>query len=217
MNPIGYFKSYIRSAILRKKFSSSVIYPGACLDRFSVLGECSVLFRDVAFINSTLGAYSYVQAKSVVCNAEIGKFCSIASNVYIGLASHPTHMASTSPIFFDNSQPLPRFFGDWSIFSEKLPFTKIGADVWIGHGAMFKAGVVIGVGAVIGAGSVVTKDIPPYSIAAGNPCKVIKYRFSQDIINRLMLTEWWMRGDDELKRLSRLFVDPLKLLERLED
>ena len=208
-------KSYFRLLLIRRKYPTSVVHAGTYLDRLSELGSYSVLFRNVTLMNSSLGAYSYVQSNSVICNAEVGKFCSIASNVHIGLANHPMHMVSTSPVFYDNSQPLPKFMVDEMIFCEELPRTSIGPDVWIGHGVMIKAGVSIGVGAVIGAGSVVTKDIPPYSIAVGNPCKVIKYRFSIETVDRLVNCEWWMRCDSELKGLSSFFDDPLKLVDAL--
>ena len=176
----------------------------------------AVLFRDAALINSSLGAYSYIQSGSVVRNAEIGKFCSIASNVSIGLANHPMHMVSTSPVFYDNAQPLPKFFINSCIYAETLPRTIIGADVWIGQGVMIKAGVTIGIGAVIGAGSIVTKDIPPYTIAAGNPCKNIRLRFTEEFVTRLISTEWWRKNDSELELITNLFAEPLKLLEALE-
>ena len=209
-------KSYFRLLLIRRKFPTSVVHGGAYLDRFSELGGCSVLFRNVTLINSSLGAYSYVQSNSVICNTEVGKFCSIASNVHIGLANHPMHMVSTSPVFYDNTQPLPKFITDEVFFSEELPATKIGSDVWIGHGVIIKAGVSIGIGAIIGAGSVVTKDIAPYSIAVGNPCRIIKFRFSEDVINRLILSEWWMKSDSELKKLVNSFADPIELLNILE-
>ncbi len=216
MSILSSIKSCFRLLYLRKKFPASVIYSGVSLDRFSVLGHYSVLFKDVALIKSSLGAFSYVQSSSVICNAEIGKFCSIASNVYIGLGSHPMHMVSTSPVFYDNSQPLPKFMVFEKLFSDELPRTIIGSDVWIGHGVIIKAGVSIGVGAVIGAGSVVTKDIAPYAIAAGNPCRPIKFRFSEDIVNHLLLSKWWARNDNEIMKLSRFFVDPIKFIDSLE-
>ena len=216
MNPVSWLKSYIRGIILRIKFPTSVIYAGASVDKSSTLGEYSVLFRDVALMNSSLGAYSYVQSDSVVCNTEIGKFCSIASNVSIGLANHPMHMVSTSPVFYDNAQPLPKFLINSRIYVEKLPRTIIGSDVWIGQGVMIKAGVTIGVGAVIGAGSIVTKNIPPYAIVAGNPCKNIRFRFAEEIVTRLISSEWWRKSDSEIELMANLFVEPLKLLEELE-
>ena len=157
-----------------------------------------------------------MQSGSVICNTEVGSFCSIASNVYVGLAAHPMHMVSTSPVFYDKSQPLPKFMMDRIIFSEALPRTTISSDVWIGHGVIIKAGISIGVGAVIGAGSVVTKSVAPYMIAAGNPCREIRSRFSEDIVNGLLQSEWWTRSDGELMDLAYLFVDPLKFLNALE-
>ena len=212
----NWVKANIRELFLRKKFPTSVIHSGVTVDQTSVLGEYSVLFQDVTLMNSSLGAYSYVQSESVVCNAEIGKFCSIASGVSIGLANHPMHMVSTSPVFYDNSQPLPKFLINERIFTETLSRTIIGADVWIGQGVMVKAGVKIGVGAVVGAGSVVTKDVAPYVIAAGNPCRQIRPRFSEDIVCRLIASEWWTLSDTRLKEFSSLFADPVKLLDALE-
>jgi acetyltransferase-like isoleucine patch superfamily enzyme len=207
LNPLAWAKSYIRGVILRKKFPTSVIYAGASIDQSSVLGEYSVLFQNVSLMDSTLGAYSYVQSGGVVYNVEIGKFCSIASNVTIGLGAHPLRMVSTSPVFYDNTQPLPKFFVNDQIFAETLPRTIIGADVWIGQGAMIKAGVTIGVGAVIGAGSIVTKDIAPYVVAAGNPCRQIRPRFTEDITRQLLLSKWWELKDDQLRKLAPAFAD----------
>ena len=216
MNPLTWIRSYIRRVILRKRYPTSIIHFGVIVDQLSVLGKYSVLFKDVVLINSTLGAYSYVQASSVVCNAVIGKFCSIASNVNVGLADHPLQMVSTSPIFYDNTQPLPKFLINRRAIAKVIPPTIIGADVWIGNGAMIKAGVTIGVGAVIGAGSIVTKDVPPYVIAAGNPCRQIRTRFSKDITSRLISSAWWERSDKELEELASLFVEPVKLLNKLD-
>ncbi len=207
MNPLAWFKTFIRRAILRKKFPTSVIHSGATADQLSVLGEYSVLFQDVALISSNLGAYSYIQSRSVICNAKIGRFCSIASNVSIGLAEHPLHMVSTSPIFYDYTQPLPKFLISSQIFTESLPQTIIGADVWIGQGVMIKAGVTIGVGAVIGAGSIVTKDVAPYGIAVGNPCRQIRPRFAEHITQQLISSKWWELKDADLKKLAPVFVD----------
>lgn len=215
MNPIPSVKKFIKRIILQKKFPNSIIHAGASIDKLSIMGEHSVLFRNSTLIDSTLGAYSYIQSGSIICNADIGKFCSIAGNVYIGLASHPTHMVSTSPVFYDATQPLPKFFIDKQLFAEALVRTRIGADVWIGQGVMIKAGIKIGVGAVIGAGSVVTKDVAPYSICAGNPCKEIRLRFPEEIINSLILSMWWDKSEIDLILLANLFVEPSKLLIEL--
>lgn len=206
----------VRERRLRERFPLSVIYSGATVDRSSVLKDYSVLFRNASLVNSVLGAYSYVQSDSGIFNAEIGPFCSIAGNVIIGLAAHPTSMVSTNPVFYDNEQPLPVFFTKSRQFTRNLPRTVIGADVWIGHGVMIKAGIRIGAGAVIGAGSMVTKDIAPYVIAAGNPCRLIRLRFSEDICRRLLAARWWELGEARLKELAPLFSDPEALLAELE-
>lgn len=202
--------------LLRRRFPTSVIYPGAVVDRESILGRHSVIFRDLTLVGSRLGAYSYAQAETSVFNADIGPFCSIAGNVTIGLAMHPTHMVSTSPVFYDHEQPLPRFFTTQRIFVENLPRTFIGPDVWIGQGAMIKAGVQIGAGAVIGAGAIVTKDIAPYAIAAGNPCRVIRYRFPESVCQRLLASRWWELDDKELEQLAPFFGDPAQFLDKLD-
>lgn len=209
-------KAGIRKLLLRRKFPASIIYPGVTADQNCVLGEHSVLFRDVILMNSMLGSYSYLQSGTAVYNAEIGPFCSIAGGVTIGLAAHPTFMVSTSPVFYDNEQPLPRFFTKHQKFIQNLPRTVIGPDVWIGQGVMVKAGVQIGVGAVIGAGSIVTRDIPPYTIAVGNPCRPIRQRFPENISQRLLASRWWELDGSRLEQLAHLFTDPELLLDELE-
>lgn len=217
MNPWAEsIKAALRCFLLRKRFPTSVIYHGATANQGSVLGKHSVLFRDVTMVDSTLGAYSYAQSGTAIYNAEIGSFCSIAGDVIIGLAEHPTSMVSTSPVFYDNEQPLPRFFIKHRQFTPNLPRTVIGPDVWIGQGVMVKAGVQIGVGAVIGAGSIVTKNILPYAIAVGNPCRPIKLRFSEDACQRLLDSRWWEFDEAKLGKLASLFSEPELFLAALE-
>ncbi|WP_281040324.1 MULTISPECIES: CatB-related O-acetyltransferase [unclassified Mesorhizobium] len=81
----------------------------------------------------------------------------------------------------------------------------VGHDVWIGARAIIMSGVTIGNGAVIGAGSVVTKDVPPYAIVAGSPARIIRYRFSPDVVDRIQASEWWTWSDERIR-------DQIKLL-----
>lgn len=217
MNPlVAWAKASLRRFLLCRKFPNCVIYSGATADQSCVLGEYSVLFCDVVLMNTRLGSYSYVQSGSAIYNAEIGPFCSIAGSATIGLAAHPTSMVSISPVFYDNEQPLPRFFTKKRHFTQILPKTVIGPDVWIGQGVMVKAGVQIGAGAVIGAGAIVTKDVPPYVVAAGNPCRPIRLRFSEDVCQRLLDSRWWELGEARLEELGPLFSDVESFLNVLE-
>ena len=171
-------KKTIKYFLLQKKFPKGKIYYGTYLDKNSFIGKNTVLFRDVYLQNTKIDDYSYIQSNSILINVNVAKFCSIASNVKIGLPDHPFHMVSTSPVFYDNTQPLPCFFINKKIFEFDEKTTIVDSDVWIGYGAIIKSGVTIGVGAVVGAGAVVTKDIEPYSVVAGIPAKHIKDRKS---------------------------------------
>lgn len=91
--------------------------------------------------------------------------------------------------------------------------TTIGSDVWIGHGAIIKAGITIGHGTAIGAGSVVKKDVPPYAIVAGVPAKLIRYRFDNETVSQLLATNWWTLSDDEIQLLAEYIKSPSEFIE----
>ena len=199
----------------KRRFPSSILHNGVSIDSLSLLGENTVLFANVAVSDSMLGRSTYIQSGSVVSNCDIGAFCSIAGNVHIGLAVHPTNMTSTSPVFYDPSQPLPKFYVDTPIFTQNMPRTNIGSDVWIGQGALIKAGITIGVGAVIGAGSIVTKDVEPYTIVAGVPCRAIRKRFEAELCASLLASRWWELDDSALIFLSKSMASPELFLREL--
>ena len=143
---------------------------------------------------SSIGDYTYIEMGSRISAADVGKFCSIAPYVLIGLAEHPTQgFVSTHPMFY---RDLPQFGYDLVEDGnhEELVRTHIGNDVWIGAGACVRAGVTIGDGAVIGAGAVVTSDVPPYTICAGVPARPIRRRFDEETISFLLELRWWDRG-----------------------
>ncbi len=136
------------------------------------------------FLEDVLYLFDFVGDKLV-----IGKFCAIARGVRFLMngGNHAANGLSTYPFFifangWDHSRP-PRFphKGD----------TVIGHDVWLGYDAMILPGVHIGSGAVIGAGSVVTKDVRPYAIVAGNPAREVRRRFDDATIDRLLALAWW--------------------------
>ncbi len=215
MKLFAWVRVLILRIILRRRFETSVIYAGVSIDRSSVLGEYTVLFRDVALINSTLGAFSYVQTRTVICSAEIGKFCSVAGGVNIGLPQHSISSVSSHPIFYLKNTPLPKIFCDGDLYPA-VRKTVLGHDVWIGQGAMIMSGVIIGTGAVVGAGAVVTKDVPAYAIVGGVPAKIIKYRFSESIIKALLDSHWWNMPEKWLRDNHLLFRSPVELLNVLD-
>jgi acetyltransferase-like isoleucine patch superfamily enzyme len=180
------------------------------IDKSSIInGGCSI-------VHSEIGRYSAVGYQSELINCQVGSFCSIASNAYLGGAEHPLFWVSTSPVFqaVSHSGPQKRFA---LLPLPKAKTTIIGNDVWIGHRAIVKAGCVIGDGAVIGAGAVVTKDVPPYAIVGGVPAKVIKMRFSDAVINKLLEIRWWSFTEDQLRIIGPLMNDCEKLIQFIEE
>jgi len=91
----------------------------------------------------------------------------------------------------------------------------LGNDVWIGANTLIMGGIKVGDGAIIGAGAVVTKDIPAYAIAVGCPAKVIRYRFDEPTIGRLLALQWWNKPDQEIRNLARL-ISPEGPIDSLE-
>jgi virginiamycin A acetyltransferase len=90
----------------------------------------------------------------------------------------------------------------------------IGSDVWIGDDAKILSGITIGHGAVIGTGAIVTKDIPPYAIAVGNPAKVIKYRFNVAIISKFLDIAWWNWPEEKIREALPLLSNVPAFIEK---
>lgn len=167
-----------------------VIDPSASV-LHSQLGKWTQIGARSRIEETQFGDYSYVMEHCQIIYAEIGKFCSIASQVRINPPNHPTWRA-TSHHFTYRSQ----FYGfgedDEAIFQwRRYNKVTIGHDVWIGHGAIILPGVHVGTGAVVGAGSVVTQNVAPYTIVAGNPARAIRRRVSEEVETSLMKIQWW--------------------------
>lgn len=125
------------------------------------------------------------------CILRIGRYCSIAAGCQIILGgNHHTNWVSTYA-FYQEPDKFPRFSELGESNSTNHGDINIGNDVWIGRNVMILPGSTIGDGAVIGAGSTVAGKIPPYSIAVGNPCRVVKRRFSEEHIEKLEEIAWW--------------------------
>ena len=127
----------------------------------------------------------------------IGKYCSIGSGAVFMMAGNQGHRmdwVSTFPFYFQAN-----IFKASKNAYKKIGNTIIANDVWIGSEAMIMAGVNIGSGAVIAARTVVTKDVPPYAIVGGNPAQLIKYRFDDETIAKLLQLKWWDWSEEEVK------------------
>ncbi len=165
----------------------------------STMANNTTIYQRVRLHKVSLDSFSYVSNHTTIIGAKIGKFCCIGPNCRIGLGVHPTeNFVSTHPIFFSTQSHVGVTFTDKNFIHEFEDIT-IGNDVWIGANVLIKDGVTIGDGAIIGAGSMVTKDVNPYAIVAGNPAKLLRYRFLKEQINYLLDLKWWNKDIDEIK------------------
>jgi acetyltransferase-like isoleucine patch superfamily enzyme len=150
-----------------------------------------------------MGAHSYwsnfPDAPYNRSNIRIGKYCSISNHVVMddGMQLH-TNWATTSSLHFHFYRTLVDGFSKGDI--------EIGNDVWIGMGALIMSGVHIADGAVVAARAVVTKDVPPYAIVGGVPARILKYRFSFDVIQKFLKLKWWDWPDEKVKERMPLLL-----------
>ncbi|MCR4819718.1 MAG: Vat family streptogramin A O-acetyltransferase [Elusimicrobiales bacterium] len=196
--------------------------PGICYIKNAVKSP-NIIIGDYTYYHDPEGAdqfekhvthfYPFIGDKLI-----IGKFCAIASGIEFVMngANHRMNCISTYPFYIMG--------GDWGSamapVKDELPLkgdTIVGNDVWIGQNVTVMPGVHIGDGAIIGANAVVARDIPPYSIAVGNPCRVVKKRFSDEIISHLLEIKWW---DWDIEKIESSFAalssGDLSLIKKLK-
>lgn len=179
-------------------------------------GENKLLSHSV-FLNSSMGYASYVSDHSFIKNTVIGRYTCIANEVMTVAGNHPLSFASVHPAFYSTTQKLSYVkknkFDDFHYLdSQKRISVVIGNDVWIGARATILEGVTIGDGAVVAAGAIVTKDVPPYAIVGGVPAKIIKYRFDEETIKKLLELKWWEKDQAWIKSHADDFDDVEKVL-----
>ncbi len=171
------------------------------------------------FTNSSIGKYSYVGRNCSINNTKIGSYCSIGMNVKTGLGFHPVKFISTSPVFYKKKNVLGKTYVSEDKFIDYKGID-IGNDVWVGADSLIVDGVNIGHGVIVGAKTVVTKDIPPYAIVVGVPGKVIKYRFAEHLIERLLNLKWWDldmdKNKDQIENLFQHELDDIVLDQLIE-
>lgn len=164
---------------------------------------------------SQVDDYSYIAINGHLRMVSIGKFCSIGPNLLAGYGIHPLNGVSTSPMFYSTMCQNGSSLSKTNKITEQKPIV-IGNDVFIGANVTILDGVTIGDGAVIGAGAVVSKDIPPYAIAVGCPIKILRYRFPEDTIKKLLELKWWNMPEEKLPLVEQYFFDIEKFIKECE-
>jgi acetyltransferase-like isoleucine patch superfamily enzyme len=150
-----------------------------------------------------LGAFSYA-VSGFFFDVSIGRYCSMGEDLQFGRGDHPKTWLSTSPFQY---LPTPlfnvgqSFEGSAAYHAFRAPSSPVapvthrpitvGNDVWVGHAAFVRPGVTIGDGSIVAANAVVTRDVAPYTIVAGNPARVVGQRFPDSIVAELMALKWW--------------------------
>ena len=200
--------SYLIPKCIRKIFNR-------CAVKKSKIDSTARVDSGSIVVESEVGKYSYIGEHTSLLYVKVGNYTSISNYCAIGGGSHPIEWVSTSPVF-NNSKSI---LGVSLSLNEYDPFneTKIGNDVWIGSHCLIKSGVKIADGAVIGMGSVVTKDVGPYEIWAGNPARLIRKRFDDTMIQRLLEVKWWEWEYERIVKYADTFNSVDKFLNKLEE
>lgn len=199
--------SYLWAKLCKKIRGSAVIN--------SKIDKTSKIEAGCNIVNTTFDRYSFCGYDCSIVNCSVGAFCSIGDNVRIGGVRHPMEWVSTSPVFSSGKDSISKKFSRHNKKSDE--WTLIGSDVWIGDNVVVKAGVNIGDGAVVGMGSVVTKDIPPYAIAVGCPARIIRKRFDDYMIKRLLDIKWWHCDEAWLHEYAKYMTCPEEFISKVDN
>jgi len=178
-----------------------------------ISGKYTNVMYPCDIFNVNLGDYSYIAKNSSISNTNIGKFCSIGPNFCCGLGIHPINGISTAPMFYSTHCQNGFSLCDKNKISESKQIV-IGHDVFIGANVTVLDGIIIGNGAIIGAGAVVTKDVLPYAIVTGVPAKILRFRFNEEQISKLLQIQWWNLKETELLDIEKYFYNVDLLIKK---
>lgn len=173
---------------------------------YSTIGKDVRLAAYSDINNSLIGEFTSIGKNSKISSTNLGKFCAISWNVTINAIEHPLENISISAFPY-----VPEIGNFVEIRTQERKIVDIGNDVWIGAHSVIMPGIKIGNGVVVGAGCVVTKDIPDYAIVVGVPSRILKFRFSKEIIEELLTIKWWDLNENIIKQNIKLFQEKLTL------
>jgi phosphonate metabolism protein (transferase hexapeptide repeat family) len=184
----------------------------------SLLGPWTEIGEQNRLENVVMGDFSYSGPYCFFQNCVIRKFANIAAAVRVGPTRHPMdrptlHHFTYRPAMYGMADEDEAAFFSW----RESQVATVGNDTWIGHGAIIMPGVSVGDGAVVGSGSVVTRDLPPYSIAVGSPARAIKRRFPEEVAAALGRIAWWDWDREKIKENLELFRGSVEDFVRLHD
>ena len=172
----------------------------------------SVALREKFAANGVIvGLYSYgcFDLNRFPAGVTIGRYCSFAPTSHAFLRNHGINFIALTAYLYQPKLGV--------VDEDRLPLAKldIADDVWIGHNATILSSVhSIGRGAVVAAGAIVTKPVPPYAIVAGNPAKIIRFRFPSEIIEQIEQSRWWELSADDLREFIK--EDPQRTFQPAE-
>jgi len=207
-----YLEHFKKSHGVYNPSDTITVYPNAFIEPTAVLPRGSIF---------EMGAFSYFSGFAI-CNMRVGRYCSIANRVQLFERAHPMNWLTANPVAYTNhhfglfsdigiENPPGRLFFDET---NAHVTTHIGNDVWIGADCLLKPGIRISDGAVVAARSIVTKDVPPFAVVGGAPARILKYRFDEKTIERLLKLNWWTLN---LNNISFRWDDVDSALEAIED
>jgi acetyltransferase-like isoleucine patch superfamily enzyme len=214
---INFFKKQYKKYLNRKK--QKIFRNENLKNRVLISDSANLHYAKIDFggLNQIASGTKISGSLKIGFGSTIGLNCNLHGDIFIGnytqlggyigiyTSNHPTNYITT----FTSKSFLNGALKDNTQYGK----VRIGSDVWIGHGAVILKDVTIGNGAVIAAGAIVTKDVPPFAIVGGNPGKIIKYRFSEDIITYLLKLEWWNRDELWISKNLKSFSKPIICIE----
>jgi len=179
---------------------TAIVGQSVKLSRQARIGEYVELLNNVTILNNvTLGHCTSVNTNTRIDSGVIGSYCSIGADCHIGGGNHSINSITTSQLAL-KVLSIKSTFDPWAA----PPI--IGDDVWVAAKCIIMQGVNIGQGAIVGAGSIVTRDVPPYAIVVGNPAKIVRYRFNEEVVDRLLSNSIWKKLPQDLSSEDKALI-----------